>query len=276
METFKKHLEHKNYVVKTIKKILSQANQYLKWLKINNISAEALTYQDTLNYIGHHQNKNTTKTQINEHLTSIGHYQTYKTYPNPTIKVRLIGREKKINYLFSEKELQKLYETYQTHPNHNSTSNLLLTLIITQSLERHEILKLKKSEINLEKAEIHITSSFKKKNSRILSLSSTQIIPLQNYLKLNPKSDKFITKNQLRTHLKNLIIHLQSQKQEHNLDIKSFNQLRQSRYKQWIKTQGLRQAQYLGGFKNAMSIQKYQENDLEDLTHNINKHHPLQ
>ena len=60
-----------------------------------------------------------------------------------------------------------------------------------------------------------------------------------------------------------------------NIEIKSLSHLRQSRYAIWLKQYGLRQSQYLAGFKNTSSIVKYGKIDLEDLKSAIEKYHPL-
>jgi len=277
MEKFKEYLKEKSYSKKTINQIYNQTKNYLKWLETKKIESNNLTYQEILNYIGYLQSKKTSVMVINNHIRSIGHYQNYKNYPNPTVEVRILGRIKKYNILFTKKELYTLLKIYkETQSIYNETEYILLQLIINQALERHELLKLKKTEINLEEGSIYISQSHKK-NKRILNLKSDQIVQLQRYLNKIPEERiSFIVYNQLRNKLKSLLKKLQVQKPIHSIEIKSHNQLRQSRYKEWIKQHGLREAQYLGGFKTVSSIQKYKDNDLEDLKANIKKYHPLQ
>jgi site-specific recombinase XerD len=276
MEKFKEHLKNKGYVKKTINRTYNQTKAYQKWLELKNIKSEELTYQDILNYIGDLQSEKTSILVINDILRSICNYQSYKKYPNPTIEVRVLGRIKKYHILLTNKEIEKILKSYKKSILYNETEYILLQLIINQALERHEILKLKKREINLEEGIIYISQS-QKKNERILKLESDQILQLQKYInKLPEERENFIVYNQLRNKLKSLLKSLQNQKSHHGIEIKSHNQLRQSRYKEWIKQHGLRKAQYLGGFKKVSSIQVYKDKDLENLKENIKKYHPLQ
>jgi site-specific recombinase XerC len=54
-----------------------------------------------------------------------------------------------------------------------------------------------------------------------------------------------------------------------------FQQVRTSLITHWIKTYGLRKAQYMAGHRSIVSTQSYVSNDLENLTCDINKLHPF-
>ena len=54
-----------------------------------------------------------------------------------------------------------------------------------------------------------------------------------------------------------------------------FHQVRASVITQWLKDFGLRKTQYLSGHYKVASTEKYQVNDLDDLTLNINNLHPF-
>ncbi|WET69682.1 hypothetical protein [Sphingobacterium sp.] len=52
---------------------------------------------------------------------------------------------------------------------------------------------------------------------------------------------------------------------EINYNIIRLNQLRQSRITLWIKQYGLRKTQYLAGFKRVGNVERYRQQDSEDL-----------
>jgi hypothetical protein len=68
---------------------------------------------------------------------------------------------------------------------------------------------------------------------------------------------------------------LMIQTKELEFKYQSLKQLRQSRIVCWIKQYGLREAQYLSGHKGIDSIERYQSEDIEDLSKQIEKLHPM-
>jgi integrase/recombinase XerD len=276
MKKYKKYLENKTYAPKTIREIINQTKRYHRWLENKNLESQDLSYVELQNYIGYLQTKPLNVHSINQHIRSVGHYQRYKKHPDPTIEVRLLGRQEKYNILLTNEEIEKILKTYKETEPYEETEWIILNLIIYQALERHELGNLKKSEIDLEEGIININQS-QKRNNRKLKLESHQILSLQKYIQTIPETrKKFIIYGNLRQKLENLLKTLQKHKIYHKVPIENYNQLRQTRYKEWIKQYGLRKAQYLGGFKSIKGIQKYKDQDLEDLKENIRKYHPLQ
>ena len=275
MEDFKKYLGEKNYSLKTTREIINQTKRYKEWLKAKNLEAKELSYPDLQNYIGYLQTLSIKVHGINQHIRSVGHYQRYTKHPDPTIEVRILGREEKNNILLTNEEIEKILKTYKEKGPYEETEWIILNLIIYQALERHELGNLKKAEINLEEGKINISQS-RKRNGRTLKLESHQILILQKYKQSIPKErESFIIYGNLRHKLENLLKTLRKHKIHHKIPVENYNQLRQSQYKEWIKQYGLRKAQYLGGFKSIKGIQKYKAQDLEDLKENIRKYHPL-
>ena len=81
-----------------------------------------------------------------------------------------------------------------------------------------------------------------------------------------------MSRHRLSHPLKDLTRRLKEQK----IEIKRLYQLRQSRCAIWIKQNGIRQGQYLSGFKNIQMACRYKSQDIEDLQKNILKYHPLE
>jgi len=55
----------------------------------------------------------------------------------------------------------------------------------------------------------------------------------------------------------------------------NFTQIRISVISFWIKTYGLRKAQYLAGHRNISTTEQYIPNNLDNLIEDINKLHPF-
>ena len=58
--------------------------------------------------------------------------------------------------------------------------------------------------------------------------------------------------------------------------VKDFKQLKQSRMALWIKENGLRQAQYLGGYRYVTSVQRYDFKSIDDLQRKLTYNHPME
>ena len=57
--------------------------------------------------------------------------------------------------------------------------------------------------------------------------------------------------------------------------VKNAKQLRASVISKWLKQYNLRQVQYLAGHRYISSTEAYQQNEMEGLTEEVNKFHPL-
>ena len=64
-------------------------------------------------------------------------------------------------------------------------------------------------------------------------------------------------------------------KEKLGIEILKMNQLRQSRIAIWVKEKGIREAQYLAGFRRVMSAERYKNALLEDLKEQVKLFHPL-
>jgi len=58
--------------------------------------------------------------------------------------------------------------------------------------------------------------------------------------------------------------------------VKNFKQLQQSRIAIWVAEKGLREAQYLGGYKFVTSVKRYDFKSVENLKKKLNYAHPLE
>ncbi len=293
MKSFKNYLIKKNYTDKTIKDFLMRITLFDHWLKVNNLNYKTFTYHKLLEYIGSLQEQGKSKNSINTTLRTLEYYYNYLKQPNVALNVRQRGVQIEQPLLLTEEELSSMYTNY-AEPLCNGyfryTNKLLLSLLIYQGLDKPEIYRLELKDIDLEKGTLYIAAGSRRKNSRIVTLQAHQIIPLHNYITNhrainhplqtgNPKErTKLFSPNcdkehRLNDQLKILIKTIKEQNPE--IHILRLSQLKQSRIGIWIAQYGLRKAQYLSGYKAINAVERYKGMDMQDLTYQIEKFHPL-
>ena len=283
-EDFTTYLIQNGFVAKTRQRMLYCSNHYKIWLTERNITIEEATYKDLLNYIGDLQ-KEKSKPVCNEHLRAISHYNKHLQIPDIAYQVRIRGIEKQQQILFTEDELNKIYESYEPQAQKGfwqHSDKILLGFIIYQALDERDILRIALEDLQLEKGEINIPAGQKRKEARSLKLEAFQILQLHNYIEnhrdksgtklISPQAEKF---DNLHDQITNLNRQIRKLGETLQMDIRRLSQLKQSRITLWIKQHGLRKTQYYGGFKRVENVERYRQQDNEDLQEAIKIYHPL-
>lgn len=285
MKNFILHLEKNGYVEKSIQRAVYCAEQYESWLQSVNLKRDEASYKDLLNYIGHLQHIKKSKPVINEHLRSISLYYQYLQLPDIAYQVRVRGEEKKQHVLFSEEELDKLYRYFESRSQKGYwrySDKIILGLIVYQALDTRDIYRLELDHLNLKEGKLYIPEGIKRKTSRTLKLEPHQVIPLHEYIQhhRDNSTEKLFSPQcslleRLQGQLKDLFRQVREQAKEINLHVDRFNQVRQSRVTLWIKQHGLRKTQYMAGFKRVENVERYRQQDTEDLRQFVLQFHPL-
>ncbi|HLV39844.1 hypothetical protein [Xanthomarina sp.] len=283
-EDFTTYLIKSGFVAKTRQRMLYCSNHYQIWLTSRNINVEEATYKDLLNYIGDLQ-KEKSKQVCNEHLRAISHYNKYLQIPDIAYQVRVRGIEKPQQILFNEDELNKIYESYEPQAQKGfwrNSDKILLGFTIYQALDERDILRIALEDVQLEKGAIKIPAGQKRKEARTLKLEAHQILPLHHYIEnhrdkngtklISPQAEKF---DNLHDQITNLNRQIRKLGETLQMDIRKLSQLKQSRITIWIKQHGLRKTQYLAGFKRVENVERYRQQDNEDLQEAIKSYHPL-
>jgi site-specific recombinase XerD len=283
-EDFTNYLIKNGFVAKTRQRMLYCSNHYCNWLTERNISTEEATYKDLLNYIGDLQ-KEKSKPVINEHLRAVSHYYRSLQLPDIAYQVRVRGIEKPQLILFNEEELNHIYNNYEPKAQKGfwrHSDKILLGFIIYQALDERDILRIELEHLQLEKGTIQIPAGQKRKEARTLKLEAHQILQLHNYLEnhrdksgrklISPQAENF---DNLHDQITNLNRQIRKLGERLQMDIKRLSQLKQSRITLWIKQYGLRKTQYLAGFKRVENVERYRQQDNEDLQEAIKNYHPL-
>lgn len=318
MEKFISYLQSKNLAQSSINHYTDYTNKFFTY---TSKEAKQVEKKDVLKYLQYLQDKkgyeNITR---RNHLIAINHYFTFllkaeQVANNPTALIKIRGTQKKHLYrTYTPEELEQLYDSYyhsfiknfdalcyapklggiQT----NQTKQTLLSrqrnyamlgLLVYQGLHTNELQKIQLNDIDLDKAQIHITGG-KKSNERTIPLNASQIGFLINYIKqIRPNFFTYCEESQqlflplpeaskgktdserLIQTFKPLTRHIKTL-DKHFLN---FKQVRASVITHWLKTYGLRKAQYYAGHKYISSTENYLPNEMESLTDDISKYNPF-
>jgi integrase/recombinase XerD len=153
-----------------------------------------------------------------------------------------------------------------------------LGLLIFQGLDSGNLKRLTTKDINLTAGTIYIASN-RKSNARTLKLESVQILSIHNYITQTRETirEDRTGENHLFTTRKldeRISIFIRKLQQDYP-QIQSPGHIRQSVIIAWLKTHPIRQVQYMAGHKNIRSTERYRDEDINDLSRQITKFHPI-
>jgi integrase/recombinase XerD len=204
------------------------------------------------------------------------------------IRLRQSGK-KVLPELLSPAQIEKIYQDFSRLPlwNHGTAiarllhqrNTVILGLMIYQGLDSGEIARLETGHANLSEGKIYIPSG-RNSNSRTLKLQVNQILPIKTYLE--ETRQELLEKRNLQTPYlfpskksSDMVCKIvEAVKRIHN-EIKDSRQIRASVIMNWLKTNNIRQVQYMAGHKNIRSTESYRGQDLTDLTKQLELFHPL-
>lgn len=312
MNNFIKYLQTKDLTQSTQNAYLRNVNLFLNWYEPEPMNAKK---KDVLKYLEYLKNskKQQNITRRNA-LISLNHYfeflrETEQITVNPTNLLKIRGTKKKQLYkTFTAEELTQLADDYYTvfiknfEENHipkNQRQNsfltrnrnyLMFTFLAYQGLHTNELQKITLDNTDPLKASVNITGS-KKTNERKLTLKPEQIGFLMHYLQnIRPQFLKnytietdnlFLTLPEVgkvkteQTKLMQTIKSLTKQVKSISPNFTNFKQIRASAITDWIRTAGLRKAQYNAGHRYISTTENYLPNDIKQLTDEVEKYNPF-
>jgi len=289
MKSFEEYLQFIRLRKGSIIDLLCYARRFLEWLETENLSVEECTYTDLLSLVKIYRDKGFSIHNQNKHILGIKHYYNYlkhigKVKYSPAENLLVRGNIQKLpRDILSKKQLEEMYENYNPETAVQKRNKIMLGLLIYQGLTRDELDRLEPNNINLEKGIIHIKRNVKLRQ-RILKLAACQILPLQEYLTETRKTLQELRKektnklliNTGRVESINEITRelLRELRLKHDF-LKSFIQVRNSVISNWITEKNIREVQYLAGHGSINSTQRYVQVNMQELTEQLNKYHPL-
>lgn len=303
LKGFKDYLKGLNNSNNTIRQKSNYVGFFLNWLGSEKLKPEETRYNDLLNFIDCCKLENDSTKLISSKLRSIRNYYEYlkKDDPgitNPATNLYLKGIRHKIpSNLLPIKILEEIYSTYKTDTLRQKRNKTILGLLIYQGITTEELHQLEPSHLKLKEGKINIPGN-RKRNSRSLDLKAFQVIELQEYVndvrakilesiydkkparkpdKINEaklKEQLFISSNGSHC-LKSTLLHLFKELQKEKPEVLHAKQIRASVIVDWLKTNNLRQVQYMAGHKYVSSTERYQLDNLENLQKKLEELHPL-
>ena len=179
--------------------------------------------------------------------------------------------------LFTEKELQSLLKPRkERYPILEKRNQIIMSLLVYQGLKVGEIIQLKITDINLEKAQIHITGTAQT-NNRILALKAEQILLFYTYLENRKATTNYFLTNKLNSPITGddinyLIATYQKQFTKKLTTIT----IRQSVITNLLtKGNDLRMVQEFAGHKQLDTTEKYKQTGIKALQNAIERNHPI-
>jgi integrase/recombinase XerD len=315
MKEFTAYLQNRDLAQATQNIYIRYVNSFLKWYKtepINCTKKDVLNYLAYLKNKKNQQNitRRNTLLAINHYFTFLLKADLVPTNPTTFLKIRGANKKKLYN-IFTYEELTQLADDYYHNFVRNYNDNhipknqrkqsflskernyLMLSFLLNQGLTTRELQRINLCDLDLIKATLKITGA-KKSNKRNIPLNASQIGSLMHYTQnIRPQFFEYLNteSNQLflplpevgRTKINNteipdlmgVIKNLTKQVKSLENSFLNFKQIRASVITHWIKTTGLRKAQYYAGHRYISSTENYLPNDLESLTEDIAKFNPF-
>ena len=292
---FKEYRQKNRYSEKSIKVQDSHVSSFKSWCIRENINPGDITYSQALQFIDSERERGIERQSIIREINSIRIYFDYLLESGiitqnviKRIRIRQSGK-KVLPEILSPAQLDKIYQDFYSLPewlHGTATTSLLhhrntviLGLMIYQGLDSGEIARLETGNLNLSEGKIYIPSG-RNSNSRTLKLQANQILPIKTYLE-ETRPELLEKRNLQSAYLfpakksSDMICKIVEAVKRIHPELKNNRQLRASVLMNWLKTNNIRQVQYMAGHKKIRSTESYRGQDLTDLTKQLELFHPL-
>lgn len=288
MKKFYQYLKDKGQNERTATEHVKNIERFYKWSEQSGrTSIDGMTYTELLEYVQYLKEKNVQAQTINIRLNGIRHYYEFlKTEgvcdTNPAKRLHIKGAIKRVvvNPL-TYSELEKLYHDYAAYADKKNVfshvhrrsiekNKVMLSLMIWQGLHSGELKKLRVEHIKLTRGVLD-TPGAARSNGRTLSLVPVQMLLLNNYLHSLPKEQQTLFVGDVSQQVFCLMKELTGI----NPQVKNVAHIRASVVLHWMKVYDKRQVQYMAGHKHISSTEKYELQQLDTLTDQLQRYHPF-
>ena len=304
LKGFKTYLQELGQDTNTIRQKSNYAGYFLNWLENENLQPNETRYNDILNFIDYCKLEGNSKKHINSKLRGIRNFYEYlkeqtPSIINPAANLYLKGEIQKLpSNIIDFKELENIYQAFETSDNRSKRNRIILGLLIYQAVTTEELKQLEPNHVKLKEGKIYIPGN-RRRNSRNLELKPFQILELHEYLSVirpqilaeitTPKpfgrrpdkinrtrlNDQLFISVNGSENIKNSLLHMFNAIRKINPEIMHPKQIRASVITYWLKNHNLRQVQYMAGHRRVSSTERYQLNNLDNLQNKLDKLHPL-
>lgn len=294
---FEEYRYKNSYSAKSIRVQNSHINRLKNWCINQNINLEEINYNQALQFIDSERNRGILNQSIIREINSIRIYFDY-LLESGIIKQNIIkririrqGGKKVLPETLSLQQLEKIYQDFVNLPEweHRTKTTkelhkrniVILGLLVFQGLTSGEVGRLEINHVNLNEGKIYIPSG-RSSNARTLKLQSNQVLPIKSYIeriKVAEPSRSYLFSAKKHS---DMVCKIVQQAKKNHPEIIDSRQIRTSVIMNWLKTNnqpggghGIRQVQYMAGHKSIRSTEQYRNQDLTDLTKQLELFHPL-
>ncbi len=284
------YLKTKEFTPRTIISFNRVIAIFLNWLKKEQISVEQVRYQDILSFMKFCQKQEISQRTIQHYLSVVKHYydcliEQKQIEINPVAGIKVQGvKRKSLYHIFKPEELHAIYNSYQDETLKGKRNKIILSLLVYQGVKTEELIKLEVRDVNLREGKIEIHGG-PKSERRILQLESHQVLEFYDYINHARKeiltqskqhSDKLFVSIEGGGSFSSCVTRLMFWLKRRNKLVVNTKQLRASVIVKWLRMYNLRKVQHLAGHRYISSTESYQQSEMEGLTEEVNKFHPLQ
>ena len=285
---FSDYLKERKLTKRTISTFERISVIFLNWMEAEQIEVDHVRYQDILQLIKHCQRQASQRT-VQHYLNVVRHYYDYliengKTSSNPVTGIKIQGvQRKKLYHLFQPQELHAIYNSYQDDSLKGKRNKVMLSLLVYQGVKTEELAKLEVKDVKLKEGKIEIPGGHKSER-RMMQLESHQVLEFYDYVNTTRKeilkqsgqrTEKLFVSMEGGDSLSSCMTRLMFWVKRKNKQVINAKQLRASVIVKWLRMYNLRKVQYLAGHRYISSTEAYQQSEMEGLTEEVNKFHPL-
>ena len=293
--SFKGYRLGKGYAPSSIRVQDSHLRRFTSWCDEKGIAPEKIAFEELLTFIDSERSRGITPGAIATEVNSIRVYYDYLihegvTKENLLKKIRIRDRGQRVlPEIFSTDKLERIYQDYSERPlwKHPSAraallhkrNTAVLGFLIFQGLMSGNLSRLEMGHIDFEKSAVYIASD-RKTNARILSLEATQVLSLKTYLEeIRPSLMDYQMEESpllfvIQKHSEMVRRIIKEVKRQHP-EVMGTRQIRASVIIAWLKTNNMRQAQYMAGHKSIRTTESFRRGDLTGLVRQLELFHPL-
>jgi len=287
--SFTNYLKSKGRTYGTIDSFERVATIFLNWLNKEQIEQEQASYQDILSFMKYCQKQGATQRTVQNYLNAVRHFYDYlieqgRKESNPVTGIKVQGvKRKSLYHIFQPEELHAIYNSYQDESLKGKRNKIMLSLLVYQGIKTEELIKLELHDVKLREGRIEIPGGAKSER-RLLQLESHQVLEFYDYVnntrkeilaKSGQQTDKLFVSIEGGNSLDSCMHRLMFWVKRKNKLVVNPKQLRASVIVKWLKMYNLRKVQYLAGHRYISSTESYQQSEMEGLTEEVNKFHPL-
>lgn len=286
MGNFDKYRQKNGYSAKSIRVQNSHINRLKNWCINQNINLEKINYNQVLQFIDSERQRGILNQSIIREINSIRIYFDYLLESGAILKnimrrIKIRNTPKKaIPEPLTPQQLETIYQRFLNLPQWEHRTKtakqlhkrnvVILGLLVYQGITSGETAKLETTHISLSEGKIYIPST-RKSNARTLKLQANQILPIKSYIEeFTPTPYLFPAKKH-----SDMICKIVQQIKKNHPEIIDSRQIRTSVIMNWLKTNNIRQVQYMAGHKSIRSTEQYRQQDLSDLSKQLELFHPL-